>query len=125
MMLTTDTPTTDLTWKYVLGEIKELVEEIEQMNPEGIVNELCDVYTGAMCAITTSTGIPIPIFWMRSANEWFKRMEFFRIYLNRIGLEFKIEYLQYGANYEREWKRKKVVELAINDQLFKTKKEKP
>ena len=125
MMLTTDTPTTGMTWKYVFGEIQELVEEIKHMNIVGIVNELCDVYTTGMCAITTSTGIPVPIFWMRSANGWIERMEFFRIYLNRIGLEFKTEYLRYGANYKKQWKRKKVVELAINDQLFKTKKEKP
>jgi hypothetical protein len=116
-MFTKDTPTTDLSWRYVLGEIQELWEEAINLNFKGMVNEFCDVYTGAMCAITTHTGINVPIFWMRSADGWMERMEFFRKYLTEIGLEFKVEYLRYGANYEREWKRRKVVELAVKDQL--------
>lgn len=117
MIFTNDTPATGLDWKYVLGEVSELIKEIKKLNLKGIRNELCDVYTCAMCAIETSTGIPMPIYWMRSANEWYKRLAFFTLYLNKIGLEFKVEYMRYGGNYKKVEKRMKVVELAIKDQL--------
>ncbi len=117
MIFTNQTPSTNLDWKYVLGEVQELIKEVIKINLPGIRNELCDVYTCIMCAIETSTGIPMPIFWMRSANEWNSRMEFFRRYLNEIGLEFKIEYLCYGANYNKAHKRRKVFELARDDQF--------
>jgi hypothetical protein len=116
-MLTTDTPTTKINWKHTWDEVIELWEEIIKGDLKGMRNELCDVYTNAMCAITTSTGIPMPIFWMRSANGWFDRMKFFKIYLNELGLEFKVEYLRYGANYKKDFKRRKVVELAVEDQI--------
>jgi len=117
MMWTTDTPTTKLNWKAVWGEVIELWEEIIKFNLSGMRNELCDVYTCSMCAITTSTGMPVPIFWMRSANEWDKRMVFFTKYLDEVGLEFKVKYLRYGANYNKAHKRRKVFELAVEDQL--------
>ena len=117
MMWTTDTPTTAINWKDTWGEVIELWEEIIKFDLRGMRNELCDVYTNAMCAITTSTGISMPIFWMRSAIGWFERMEFFKIYLNELGLEFKVEYLRCGANYKKDFKRRKVVQLAVKDQL--------
>jgi len=117
MILTTSVPSTNLDWKYVWGEIQELIVEIKRLNPIGIIDELSDVYTCSMCAITTSTNIPVPIFWMRSAAKWEDRIRFFKCYLNTIGLEYKVEYLRYGANYKRAYKRRKVVDLAIEDQL--------
>ena len=117
MIFTNQVPATKLNWKYVLGEIQELKKEIINMNIKGIRNELCDVYTCSMCAIETSTGIPMPIFWMRSANVYNQRVKFFETYLNRIGLKFKIKYLRYGGNYKKAEKRRKVFELAVNDQL--------
>ena len=118
MIFTNEVPATGLDWRYVLGEIRELLVEVKKLNVRGILDELCDVYTCSMCAIETSTGIPMPIFWMKSANGWVDRMNFFREYLNRAGLEFKVEYLRYGANYKKAEKRRKVVELAIEDQLL-------
>lgn len=117
MIFTNETPATNLDWKYVWGEVLELWEEILKLNLLGIRNELCDVYTCAMCAIETTTGVPMPIFWMRSANGWEHRMEFFRMYLKELDLEFKVEYLRFGANYKKAHKRRKVVELAIKDQF--------
>ena len=117
MMFTTDTPTTAINWKDTWGEVIELWEEIIKFDLCGMRDELCDVYTNAMCAITTTTGIPMPIFWMRSANAWFQRMEFFKLYLAELGLEFKVEYLRYGANYKRDHKRMKVIQLEVEDQL--------
>jgi hypothetical protein len=121
MIFTTDVPATNLDWKYTFGEVKELWVEIKRCNLIGIINEMCDVYTCAMCAITTSTGIKMPIFWMRSANGWNERLDFFRWYLDEIGLEFKVEYLRFGANYKKAHKRRKVFELAVNDQIRKEK----
>jgi len=125
MLFTGQFPTTGLDFKYVLGEIKELFEEIKNKNPEGIVRELCDVYTCSMCAIQTHFGISMPLFWTRSAHEYTKRINFFKSYLNQIGLEFKIDYLKYGANYLKKEKRMKAVELAIRDQVsnLKTKED--
>lgn len=122
MIFTNETPATKLTWTYVLGEVRELIDEIKNLNLIGIRNELCDVYTCAMCAIETSTGIPMPIFWMRSANGWYKRLEFFKLYFNKIGLEFKVEYVRYGSNYKNAEKRRKAIELAIEDQIIRFQK---
>lgn len=117
MIFTTDTPTINLNWKDTLGEATELWEKIIKFDLLGMRNELCDVYTCMMCAITTSTRIPMPIFWMRSANRWFERMKFFTKYLGELGLEFKVEYMRNGGNYKKAYKRRKVVELAVRDQL--------
>ena len=111
---TNEFPTTDLTFKYTLGEVKELIEEIKKLDLHGIISELCDVYTCSMCAIETHFGIPI---WHKSADQWNERVEFFENYLGQVGLEFKIEYLKYGGNYKRKEKRRKVVDLAIEDQI--------
>ena len=118
MIFTNQTPATNLDWLYVWGEVKELWQEICRFNLKGIRNELCDVYTCAMCAIETSTGIPMPIFWMRSANAWEERMSFFKWYLEEVGLEFKVEYLRFGANYNKAHKRRKVFDLAVEDQIL-------
>jgi len=117
MMYTTDTPTTNLNWKDTLGEVIELICAILEFDLKGIRNELCDVYTCSMCAITTSTGVRMPIYWMRSAREWDKRMVFFTKYLRELGLAFKVEYLRFGANYKKDHKRRMVVRLAVRDQL--------
>lgn len=117
MIFSSQLPTVGLEWWYVMGEVRELVDEVKQLNFVGIVDELCDVYTCSMCAIGTSCGIPMPIFWMRTWNRWARRVDFFKWYLSEIGLEFKMEYLRYGSNYERAHKRRKVFELARDDQL--------
>jgi hypothetical protein len=114
---TNEFPTTKLDFKYTLGEVKELIEEIKAHNLKGIISELCDVYTCGMCAIETHFRIPMPIIWHMAADKWNERVSFFQWYLSEIGLEFKIEYLRYGGNYEKKEKRRKVVELAIEDQL--------
>lgn len=114
---TNEFPVTNLTFKYTLGEIVELLEEIKNFNIEGMVSELCDVYTCLMCAIDTHFKIPMPIVWHKSADEWLRRVDFFKSYLNQIGLEFKPEYLRYGGNYLKKEKREKTVELAIKDQI--------
>ena len=117
MIFSNEVSATGLNWKYVMGEVQELIEEVKQLNFAGVIDELCDIYTCSMCAVTTSTSIPMPIFWMRTANKWIERVAFFEHYLNEIGLEFKVEYLRYGNNYERAYKRRKVFELARDDQL--------
>ncbi|MFW9871480.1 MAG: MazG nucleotide pyrophosphohydrolase domain-containing protein [Candidatus Thorarchaeota archaeon] len=114
---TNEFPTTKLSFGYTLGEVKELIEEIKKLNIKGIVSELCDVYTCSMCAIETYFGIPMPIIWNKSADKWNERVDFFTWYLSEVGLEFKIEYLRFGGNYKRKEKRRKVIELAIEDQI--------
>lgn len=104
-------------WKYVYGEFLELLEEIRKLNWIGIVDELCDVYTCLMCVLETYTGIPMPIFWMRSADRWTQRLEFWMKYFDLLGLEFKVEYMREGSNYMKAEKRRRVVELAVEDQL--------
>jgi len=118
ILWTNEFPTTKLTFKYTLGEVKELVEEIKARNMKGIISELCDVYTCSMCAIETHFRIPMPIIWHMAADKWNERVGFFQNYLAQVGLEFKIEYLRYGGNYLKKEKRRKVVELAIEDQIW-------
>jgi len=117
VVYTNEFPITKLTFKYTLGEVVELFDEVKKFNIKGIVSELCDVYTCLMCAIDTHFKIPMPIIWHKSADEWIKRIDFFKSYLNQIDLEFKVEYLRYGGNYLRKEKRMKVVDLAIEDQI--------
>ena len=116
MVFSHELPATGLDWAYVWGECIELYEEIISGNITGMINELCDVYTCSMIAFTTQTGISVPIFWKRTMKDWMHRVEFFKWYLGELGLEYKLEYLRYGANYKRSFKRFKVVSLAINDQ---------
>ncbi len=117
ILWTNQFPTTKLTFKYTLGEVRELIEEIKSYNIKGIISETCDVYTCLMCAIETHFDIPMPILWKKSAVKWDKRVTFYKSYFDQIGLEFKIEYLKFGGNYLREEKRRKTVDLAIEDQI--------
>lgn len=117
MIFTNEVPSTNMDWRYVWGEFKELLTEIKKLNLKGIRDESCDVYTCIMCALETYTGIPMPIFWMRSANAWIERVKWWENYFEQIGLDFKVEYLRYGANYKKAEKRRVIVELAIKDQI--------
>jgi hypothetical protein len=119
MLFTYDFPNSGfVSYKWVWSEILELIEEIKTINLKGIRNELCDVYTCMMYAIEYHTGIPMPLFWLRSAIGWKKRVTFWELYLAKIGLEFKLEYMKYGSNYLRPEKRRKVFELAVKDQIY-------
>lgn len=120
MIFTDELPTTKLDWKYVWGEVLELIEEIKRCNPHGIIDELCDVYTCSMCAIETSTGIAMPLLWKRTVYNWLERLEFWKKYFECVGLEFKVEYIRNGANYHRRHKRRMAINLAIQDQLRRT-----
>ena len=117
MILSNQLSTPHMSWTYVMSEVHELTDEVKQLNFPGIADELCDVYTCSMCAIWVSTGVPMPILWMRTYHKWVKRVDFFTRYLNRAGLEFKMEYLRYGGNYLKAHKRRKVFEMARDDQL--------
>lgn len=117
MIWSNQLPTTAMSWTDVMSEIYELIDEVKHLNFAGIVEELCDIHTCLMCAIDMATGVPMPIFWMKTYYKWVKRVYFFRSYLNKAGLEFKIEYLRYGSNYLKAHKRRKVFELARDDQL--------
>jgi hypothetical protein len=116
MMYSTSFPTASPRWKHVKQEIVELWEEVKTFNWTGIRDEACDVYTIAMIAITTYTGIPMPLFWLRSAKVWVARLEWWKEYLGNFNLEFKPEYLTGGGNYKKLEKRHAVLRLAIMDQ---------
>lgn len=119
MIFTNEVPSTNMDMRYVYGEFLELLIEIKKLNLVGIADEACDVYTCLMCAIARYTNIPMPIFWMRSANRWQQRLIFWKKYFKEIGLEFKNCYIQEGSNFKRPEKRRRVVDLAIEDQLLK------
>ena len=116
MIFTKTLPVTNMSWAYVLGEVAELIESIINRDVTGIVNEACDVYTCACCAIYAQTGINLPIFWTRTSLVWFQRVEVWKRILSEVGLSYKVEYLRYGSNYNRPHKVAKVIELAIADQ---------
>lgn len=116
MMFTNDFPTASPTWRHVKLEIVELWEEIKKFNLKGIRDEACDVYTTAMVAINTYTGIPMPLFWLRSAKVWIERNAWWEKYLTKFDLKFKPKYLVGGSNYNKIEKRASVLRLAIIDQ---------
>lgn len=117
MLWASDLPATGMTWKYVVGEMIELIQEIKDLNYRGIIAEACDVYTCVSCAVLTSTGIDLPILWNNSAKEWFHRVEALKLILADRGLVFKEEYLRYGANYNKPHKMAIIVGLASLDQI--------
>jgi len=117
MLWTAQLPATGMSWSYVAGEVRELYEEIRKRSLDGVVSELCDVYTCTMCAIETSTGLTMPVVWEKTARGWFARVDFWRRWLSAFGLEFKVEYLRYGGNYLKQDKRRMVLRLAVEDQL--------
>jgi Na+-driven multidrug efflux pump len=116
MIWTADLPATGMDWKYVMGEVRELWEEILKRNAQGILSEACDVYTCTLCAILTYTGVNLPVLWTRSARGWLHRVEVWKHILAGEGLVFKVEYLRYGSNYHKQDKVYKVLELARKDQ---------
>lgn len=116
MLKASDLPTTGMTFKYTIGEIQELWEEVLKLDIHGIISEACDVYTCTMCAIYTNFDIDMPIIWTKSAKEWIHRVEIFKKILSNRGLRFKLEYLRYGSNYNKQCKVDKVIELATLDQ---------
>lgn len=115
MLWTNDVPSSGMPWDYVLGEVAELIVEIKNANIEGILNELCDVYTCASCAFHTSTGIPLPLLWRRSANEWLKRLPVWEDIFDAAGLKFHARYLVNGSNHEKPWKVALALDLARKD----------
>jgi hypothetical protein len=117
MIFTSEIPSKHMTWKYVWGEVEELIREIDQLNWRGIRDEACDVYTCAMCAIARYTDIPMPIFWMRTTNTWTKRRAVWMEYFRQVGLDFHPRYVRYGSNYKKYEKRRRAIELAIKEQL--------
>lgn len=108
-------PQTKLNWSYVCLEIKEFFRELKNCNVKRMMEEACDIYTVAMCAITTTTGIGIPLFWTWSAKEWIDRIEIWKSIFEKHGLPFKAEYIRYGGNYNKLWKVEKALELARRD----------
>jgi len=116
MLFTNQLPATGMSWRYVWGEVLELIDEFKCFNIRGISDELCDVYTTAMCAIETSSGIPMPIFWERSGRSWLGRVEVWKQIFKAEGLVFKTKYIRFGGNYKKPWKVAKAFELARKDQ---------
>ena len=117
MIWTNDTPSSGMNWTYALGEFKELWEEVRKGDIKKAINELCDVYTSLSCAFQTTTNIPLPLIWTRSAKEWIRRLEEWESIFSYVGLNFDAKYLKNGGNYKKSWKVRAAIKLAINDQL--------
>jgi len=116
MFWTKDVPATDLDFAYTRGEVLELWEAVRSRDLKHITDELCDVYTTFICAVTTLTGLNIPILWDRSLVEWLKRLSVWEDIFKAHGLIFDVKYLVNGGNYERAWKVKAALDLAHKDQ---------
>jgi hypothetical protein len=117
--MSSDIPTTDIDLNYILGEVKELIDEIRVLDINKIIDEACDVYICFMSWLYCYYGINFPIINNRTINKYNKRIDFFKYYFNEIGLEYKLKYLKNGGNYKKDWKRIRAVRLAIRDQLKK------
>ncbi len=116
MLWTTDFPISGWGFRYTLGEVKEVIEEARQCNWDAMMAELCDVYTGFFCAITAHTGLPMPLFWERSAKEYARRISVWEDIFAQHELLFDAKYLINGSNYNREEKLLSVLKEAYKEQ---------
>ena len=114
---TNQIPFTHLDWVAIWMEIQELLEETRNGNLDGMMEEFSDTCSTTLCVIACKLNISLPIPWNRSAVKWMNREVFWEKYLAYFGLKYKKEYLWYGGNHERVWKRRKVLQLACKDQL--------
>jgi len=104
-----------MSFEYVVGEMGEVWEEVLKGDVEGVVSELLDVYSCGMVWLSDVSGIDMWVVENKSVVGWAARWTWWKEWLNGQGLEFKAEYMRFGANYERQEKRDKVLEMAMND----------
>jgi hypothetical protein len=105
MLFTNQVPTTGMKMNYVKGEFQELIQEIKILNFKGISDEACDVISCFICVISENIGIPLPIFWTKSAYGWIARAKWIESWLNSQGLPYAVWMMKFGGNYKKEHKR--------------------
>jgi len=100
---------------YVVGEMKEVWEEILKGDVKGVASELLDVYSCGMVWLSDVSGLDLYVIENKSVVGWAARWTWWKEWLNGQGLEFKAEYMRQGANYLREEKRAWVLAEAKKD----------
>ena len=102
---------------HVVSEVKELLEEIRDLNPGGIVEEWDDSAMTAQLWLHCATGWDWSM-WVseRTLRKCNKRMRVWALIFRLHGLEFSPRYLCKGANYRRESKRDAALWAAWQEQ---------
>lgn len=101
-----------MNWLYVYGEIVEVWEEIRLLNVSGMMEELVDVVSCAQIAFWDMVKINGWVFKTKKYDEWSERWDVWKNWLLQNELQFKSEYMRFGANYKRKEKREKVFSMA-------------
>jgi hypothetical protein len=117
MIMGRDITGTNMSWHETWAELIELFEAVFiDRDLNGAIAELCDVYSMLIGALYCQLGVNIPLFWLKSYNEWMRRIEVWEMLFAHVGLEFKLEYIHNGGNYKRRHKIRMALELALKDQ---------
>lgn len=101
-----------MTLSYFFGEVIELFEEIKKGNLEGMKLEAWDVYSCFHEYMFHVVGIDMWLIDNPSTKAWARRWGWWERWLRAHGLKFKPEYMQYGSNFKRREKRRRVLEMA-------------
>lgn len=105
-----------ISFSYIIGEIKEVIQEINKHNLNGIVSELCDVWTCTLCWITEITNINLPVIWQKSAKSTIIRLQYWDIIFKLNNLQFDPKCLCNGANWKKPDKQILAINLAKQSQ---------
>ena len=107
----------DMSWDYVVGEMKELWDEIKGFNLKEMWSELLDVYSCGMVWLSGVSGYDLYIVNNKSIRGWKERWDWWKEWLSGWELEFDEQYMDMGANYKRGSKRRYVLKYAVSEQM--------
>jgi hypothetical protein len=104
-------------FSHVREEFLELVEEVLEFNPGGIVEEFDDTVMTAQLWWHCRTGWDWDIVVSeRTFRKYRRRMKVWERIFGRCGLEFHPRYLRGGGNYRRAHKREAALMAAWAEQ---------
>jgi hypothetical protein len=104
-----------MSFGYVVGEMKEVWEEVVKFDVGGVCSEMLDVYSCGMVWLSDVLGMDLYVVDNKNVRGWKERWDWWKVWLGDKGYEFKAEYMRYGANYNRKEKRDRVLKMAEAD----------
>jgi hypothetical protein len=93
-----------LGWDYVLGEVKELLEEVMKLDWNGIKSELLDVFSCGQIAFWDWVRVDGLVIETENMRIWKERKKWWVRFLTLRGIEFRMELLRHGGNHAR-WEK--------------------
>lgn len=95
------------TISYVMGEVKELWEEVKKFNLEEASKEWDDVIACGSIWVSCNSGVNIPLFsgfGLGAVKRWEARQQVWTSIFRAHGLVFDKRYLSGGSNYKKKKK---------------------